>query len=1131
MKNVLYLLTVSALLVTARQAVAGSATWNSNPSSGDWNTAGNWTPATVPNGPDDVATLASSNQRTLSLSGDVEVGEVVFNAGASRFMIHSISSALLTISGAGITNNSGMTQQFVVDQNEDGDSDGLRFTNSATAGTNTMLTAMPGETSDFGTGGAILFQDQSSAGDSVIQVFGASPHAFRNGELTFSDNSTAGNGVISTLGFGGGDVGELTFFSASTAGNAEITNGRSGSVGGFFSFLNTATAGTSQITNLGNIVFRDSASLDQATITNIPNSTNGFYTGSVNFGLTSTAGSGTIVNQGGTAAGTNGAATHLTDQSTAGSATLIAEAGSNGGGGGLITFDHTSEGGQARVETFGNGSVDISGHSLPGVTIGSLEGDGVVSLGANFLNIGRSNLSTVFSGVIQGSGPLIKSGKGALTLTAGNTYTGGTTITRGTVRVSNTSGSATGSGNVEITGGILGGTGIIAGETSIGPGTTGVAILKPSAGGKRTATFTMLGALHFKGGALVYLLDTKRTQGDQVVANGVSIENQDQFNFFTLGNQQLTPGQVFVVISNTAAAPISGTFGNLPDGGTFSVGRNTFQANYEGGEPNGPDDVATLASSNQRTLSLSGDVEVGEVVFNAGASPFMIHSISSALLTISGAGITNNSGMTQQFVVDQNEDGDSDGLRFTNSATAGTNTMLTAMPGETSDFGTGGAILFQDQSSAGDSVIQVFGASPHAFRNGELTFSDNSTAGNAVISTLGFGGGDVGELTFFSASTAGNAEITNGRSGSVGGFFSFLNTATAGTSQITNLGNIVFRDSASLDQATITNIPNSTNGFYTGSVNFGLTSTAGSGTIVNQGGTAAGTNGAATHLTDQSTAGSATLIAEAGSNGGGGGLITFDHTSEGGQARVETFGNGSVDITGHSLPGVTIGSLEGDGLVSLGANSLNIGSSNLNTVFSGVIQGSGPLIKSGKGALTLTAGNTYTGGTTITRGTVRVSNTSGSATGSGNVEITGGILGGTGIIAGETSIGPGTTGVAILKPSAGGKRTATFTMLGALHFKGGALVYLLDTKRTQGDQVVANGVSIENQDQFNFFTLGNQQLPPGQVFVVISNTAAAPISGTFGNLPDGGTFSVGRNTFQANYEGGDGNDLTLTVIP
>jgi hypothetical protein len=54
-------------------------------------------------------------------------------------------------------------------------------------------------------------------------------------------------------------------------------------------------------------------------------------------------------------------------------------------------------------------------------------------------------------------------------------------------------------------------------------------------------------------------------------------------------------------------------------------------------------------------------------------------------------------------------------------------------------------------------------------------------------------------------------------------------------------------------------------------------------------------------------------------------------------------------------------------------------------------------------------------------------------------------------------------------------------------------------------------------------------LPSGTTFTVINNTAATPIAGTFANLPDGSTIVVGNNTFQANYEGGDGNDLTLTV--
>jgi hypothetical protein len=37
--------------------------------------------------------------------------------------------------------------------------------------------------------------------------------------------------------------------------------------------------------------------------------------------------------------------------------------------------------------------------------------------------------------------------------------------------------------------------------------------------------------------------------------------------------------------------------------------------------------------------------------------------------------------------------------------------------------------------------------------------------------------------------------------------------------------------------------------------------------------------------------------------------------------------------------------------------------------------------------------------------------------------------------------------------------------------------------------------------------------------------------GTFSNLAEGATITVGVNAFQVNYESGDGNDLTLTVAP
>ena len=39
------------------------------------------------------------------------------------------------------------------------------------------------------------------------------------------------------------------------------------------------------------------------------------------------------------------------------------------------------------------------------------------------------------------------------------------------------------------------------------------------------------------------------------------------------------------------------------------------------------------------------------------------------------------------------------------------------------------------------------------------------------------------------------------------------------------------------------------------------------------------------------------------------------------------------------------------------------------------------------------------------------------------------------------------------------------------------------------------------------------------------------MAGMFSNLPDGGTFTSNDNTYQVSYERGDGNNLTLIVLP
>lgn len=259
-------------------------------------------------------------------------------------------------------------------------------------------------------------------------------------------------------------------------------------------------------------------------------------------------------------------------------------------------------------------------------------------------------------------------------------------------------------------------------------------------------------------------------------------------------------------------------------------------------------------------------------------------------------------------------------------------------------------------------------------------------------------------------------------------------------------------------------------------------------------------------------------------------MVQFFGDSSGGSARVEVFGAGKLDISAHNLPGVTIGSIEGNGIVLLGANNLSVGSNDRPTIFSGVLQDNGSggsLTKLGSGTLTLTQANTYSGSTFVSGGTLAVKSQGGSATGSGPVQVTAGALSGKGEIAGPVTVGTGTS-AATLAP--GGSKTGRLTIGKALTFNSLATYEVdLNSARISSDRVVALGVTINSGAQISLDDLGTGTLTTGTVFTIISNTAATPIAGTFSNLADGATIIIGSNTYQVSYEGGDGNDLTLTV--
>jgi uncharacterized protein with beta-barrel porin domain len=478
---------IAALLFFAvPSAFAGSAQWvgGFSVTPGDWNTAQNWNPMTIPNAPADVATFSVSSTTGVSISADTQVNGIVFNAGASAYTI-SAPAPTLTISGTGISNNSGILQRFATTVDGSGNAGTITFANSATAGVNTSFLNY-GATVTGGFGGFTQFLNSSSAGSATfINNAGTASGTFQTYDLStgvyssngagggataFYNNSTAANGVFINNGatINMAQAGATLFFDNSSAGNGVFIN-NGGTVGiatgGVTVFYNNSTAGSGYFINnsgtgsldAGATEFYGASTAGTATFVNNGGVGSNGVGGGSQFYDNSSAGSGTFINNGGTGAGGansifsggNGGLTLFSVNSTAANAILIANGSTSGGSGGLIAFIQNSTGGAATVKVYGNGSLDISLHNAPGVSIGSIEGSGNVFLGANNLTVGGNNLSTTFSGVMQDGGSgvgvggsLSKIGTGALTLTGANTFTGSTTVSAGALLVNGSIASA-----------------------------------------------------------------------------------------------------------------------------------------------------------------------------------------------------------------------------------------------------------------------------------------------------------------------------------------------------------------------------------------------------------------------------------------------------------------------------------------------------------------------------------------------------------------------------------------------------------------------------------------------------------------------------------------------------------------
>jgi fibronectin-binding autotransporter adhesin len=194
----------------------------------------------------------------------------------------------------------------------------------------------------------------------------------------------------------------------------------------------------------------------------------------------------------------------------------------------------------------------------------------------------------------------------------------------------------------------------------------------------------------------------------------------------------------------------------------------------------------------------------------------------------------------------------------------------------------------------------------------------------------------------------------------------------------------------------------------------------------------------------------------------------------------------------------------------------------------GVLSGSGGLKKLGQNSHYLSANNSYTGPTTIMGGQLTVGgNQPGSA-----VQISNGSLAGvgTGTVKSITATGgaviplltdAGNHHLDVIENTVLDPASSYQASLGTT--TGGLIAAHLDV----GGTVNLAGSALVTQ----LVSYGSPTAQLGDTVVIIHAGGTTPIQGTFNGLAESSVFSHGSTNFRISYHGGDGNDVTLTVVP
>ena len=679
------------------------------------------------------------------------------------------------------------------------------------------------------------------------------------------------------------------------------------------------------------------------------------------------------------------------------------------------------------------GTISVNAGTLQigsGGTTGSLSGGSIVNSTAVVFN--RSDTST-YGGAISGSGSLTKQGSGTLILTGSNVHTGGTTISGGAIQIG--SGGTTGSlaGNVTNNGLLVFNrsdditfAGVISGSGAVSQSGSGTLTL--------TGSNSYTGNTSFNSGVISVSSSANLggATGNAMIFNSGTLRNTAAMSLARAVTLNSTGGRIDTSAALTLSGVISGS------GLLTKIGADTLTLTGANTHTGGTTITAgTLQIGSGGTSgSITGNIlNNAALVFNRSDSSGYTGAISgSGIVTKTGAGTLTLSGTSSYTggtainagILSITNGGALGAGTVTNSATlnldygsASTLGNVLAGTGALTKTGAGVATLTGGGTASAVSVNAgtltygqsgIFTAASHVTANAATT-SLNSISRLAVTnaftqdsgSTLSvvLDGTAVARITAGTANLGGTLNISGftgtpaARASEVADYKALVISTTGGLTGDFSLVNSL---ASSVDYLTLTGYK--TNGNKDYAVGFGLTWFAGTPkgngvfTLANAGDTfdvdvvlnnqsavaATGWDGGS--LTK---AGAGTLILSRVNTYSGATTINAG-TLRAGIVNAFAQSNSVIVASGATLDlngfAQTAQNLSGAGTVTLGSAALTAQNTG-NTVFSGVIGGSGSLTKTGTGTLTLSGTNTYTGGTTVTAGTLQIGNggTSGSIAG------------------------------------------------------------------------------------------------------------------------------------------------------